>query len=87
MTNFGHMTTTTNFLNFLVTSYTEITKSFPLFKNGFILRRLRVGNIAGIIKITIRLIIITNQESIRIKRIKMQFLNVFPDLIKIASSC
>ena len=79
MTNFGHMTTTTNFLNFLVTSYTEITKSFPLFKNGFILRRLRVANIADIIKITIRLI--------RIKRIKMQFLNVFPDIIKIASYC
>ena len=81
------MTTTTNFLNFLVTSYTEITKSFPLFKNGFILRRLGVANLADIIKITIRLIIITNKESIRIKRIKMEFLNVFPDMIKIASYC
>ena len=54
--NFGHMITPTiqfeshnNIL--LMTSWTKIMTSYPLFENTFILRRPRVANFAEIIRI------------------------------------
>ena len=54
--NFGHMTTSTLQLEsggniLLGKSWTEIMTSQPLFQNTFILKRPRVANFTGIMKI------------------------------------
>ena len=54
--NFGQMTTYTIWFEshnkiLLVTSWTEIMMSQPLYQNAFILRRPKVANFANIIKV------------------------------------
>ena len=85
MTNCGHMITATNILNLLVTLCTEIMTSSLLLKNSFILRKLRVVNFAGIIKVTTIVITVTCETTIKAKKIKMLYLTVFPDITNIAS--
>ena len=69
---FGHMTTSTNFDTsdkiLLVTSWTEIMTSWPLFQNTFVLRRPRVDKFADI-KIAAIFIKTTLKDSIEVKKI------------------
>ena len=51
-------------------SWTEITTSYSLFKNTFILRRPRLANVSNIIKIATIFIKITFKDSKKGKKIK-----------------
>ena len=73
--NFGHIIKSTIWFEsrdkvLLVTSWTEVLTSEPLFQNTIILRKPRVANLAGIIKITTMFIKITIKGWKKVKRIR-----------------
>ena len=70
--NFGHMTKFSIWFlsrgnSLLVTSWTEIVTSQPLYQNAFILRRSTVANLADIIKVS-TIIKKTFKDSKKVKR-------------------
>ena len=59
-----------------MTSLTQIMTSYPLFQNTFILRSPEIASSPDIIKIAIMLNKTTLRDSIKVKRIKQNFLKV-----------
>ena len=73
--NFGHIIKSTIWFEsrdkvLLVTSWTEVLTSKPLFQNTIILRKPRVVNLAGIIKITTMFIKTTIKDWKKVKIIR-----------------
>ena len=76
--NFGHMTTFTIWFEssdkiLLITSWTEIMPSKPLFQNGFILRKPGVVNFADSINIAIMFIKKPLKTQINLKEIEIMY--------------
>ena len=74
--NFGHMTPSTIPFEphdkiLLVTSWTELMTSNSIFQNTFILRRPKVANFAGIIKIVTMIVKTIFEDSKKVKKIRI----------------